>query len=153
MRMIVRRDPMYREMNAWRSAMDRLFEEVAENTGYWERPANWALALDVLETPEAFTVKASVPGINPDDLDITLTDNVLTIKGEVQETQEVEEANWHLRERRFGSFQRSITLPTPVNADAIEATYVDGVLTLTVPKAEEIKPKRIAVKAAQEVVS
>lgn len=153
MRMLVRRDPVFREMAAWRNAMDRLFEESVENPGYWDRPGHWALALDVVENPESFTVKASVPGINPDDLEITLSDNVLTIKGEIQESQEAEGANWHLRERRFGNFQRSITLPTPVNAEAIDATYVDGVLTLKVPKAEEIRPRRINVKAGQEVVS
>ena len=148
MRMIVRRDPMLREMAAWRNAMDRLFDEMLETSGYSERASAWALPLDVAESEDAFILKASLPGINPDDLDITLTDNVLTIKGEIKEEKETEEAQWHLRERRFGMFQRSITLPTPVDANNIDATYQDGVLTLTVPKAEEIKPKKIAVKAA-----
>jgi len=145
MRMIVRRDPMLREMAAWRNAMDRVFENVAEQN-YWNRTASWALALDVAETEDNFLVKASVPGINPDDLDITLTDNVLTIRGEIPENTELENVQWHLEERRAGSFQRSITLPTPVDASGIEATYVDGVLSLNVPKVEEIKPKRIEVK-------
>ena len=141
MRMIVRRDPMLREMAAWRNAMDRVFEGVAEQT-YWNRSGSWAL--DVAETEEK--VKASVPGINPDDLDITLTDNVLTIKGEIAESEELVDGQWLLQERRSGSFQRSITLSTPVDANAIEATYVDGVLNLNVPKVEEVKPKRIEVK-------
>lgn len=147
MRMMIRRDPVFREMAAWRNAMDRLFGEMAENRGYWEQPTAWALALDVAEKEDAFIVRASLPGINPDDLEITLTDNVLTIKGDVQENKEFEDAQWHLRERRYGAFQRSITLPTPVNADAIEATYEDGVLSLNVPKVEEVKSKRIEVKA------
>ena len=147
MRMMIRRDPIFREMAAWRNAMDRLFDEMVENRGYWDQPTAWALALDVAEKDDAFIVKASIPGINPDDLEITLTDNVLTIKGEVKENKEFEEAQWHLRERRYGAFQRSITLPTPVDANAIEATYEDGVLTLNVPKVEEVKPKRIEVKA------
>ncbi len=145
MRMIVRRDPMLREMAAWRNAMDRVFEGVAEQT-YWNRSGSWALALDVAETEENFLVKASVPGINPDDLDITLTDNVLTIKGEIAESEELVDGQWLLQERRSGSFQRSITLSTPVDVNAIEATYVDGVLSLNVPKVEEVKPKRIEVK-------
>ncbi|NOZ50805.1 MAG: Hsp20/alpha crystallin family protein [Chloroflexi bacterium] len=147
MRMMIRRDPVFREMAAWRSAMDRLFGEMTENRGYWEQPTAWALALDVAEKDDVFIVRASLPGINPDDLEITLTDNVLTIKGDVQENKEFEDAQWHLRERRYGAFQRSITLPTPVDADAIEATYEDGVLSLNVPKVEEVKSKRIAVKA------
>ena len=147
MRMIVRRDPMLREMAAWRNAMNRLFEDTAE-LGLWDRSEAWALALDVAETEDSFLVKASIPGINPEDLEITLTDNVLTIKGEIEESSELEEAQWHMRERRFGSFQRSITLPTPVDANAIEATYEDGVLSLNVPKVEEVKPKRIEVKVS-----
>lgn len=147
MRMIVRRDPMLREMAAWRNAMNRLFEDTAE-LGLWDRSEAWALALDVAETEDSFLVKASIPGIKPEDLEITLTDNVLTIKGEIEETSELEEAQWHMRERRFGSFQRSITLPTPVDANAIEATYEDGVLSLNVPKVEEVKPKRIEVKVS-----
>ena len=147
MRMLVRRDPVFREMTAWRNAMDRLVDDVMENAPYWDRPSSWALALDVAETEDAFKIDASVPGINPNDIEITLSDNVLTIKGEIEERREEEEAQWHLRERRFGAFQRSITLPTPVDADAIEANYVDGVLKLNVPKSEAIKPKRIAVNA------
>ena len=138
---------MLREMAAWRNAMNRLFEDTAE-LGLWDRSEAWALALDVAETEDSFLVKASIPGIKPEDLEITLTDNVLTIKGEIEETSELEEAQWHMRERRFGSFQRSITLPTPVDANAIEATYEDGVLSLNVPKVEEVKPKRIEVKVS-----
>jgi HSP20 family protein len=134
-------------MAAWRNAMNRLFEDTAE-LGFWDRSEAWALALDVAETEDSFLVKASIPGINPEDLEITLTDNVLTIKGEIEESTELEEAQWHMRERRFGSFQRSITLPTPVDANAIEATYEDGVLSLNVPKVEEVKPKRIEVKVS-----
>jgi len=145
MRMLVRKDPFLREMAAWRNAMDRAFEDTAEQP-YWNRTGSWALALDVAETEENFLVKASIPGINPDDLEITLTDNVLTIRGEIEENQEIADGKWHLQERRVGSFQRSITLSTPVDANAIEATYENGVLSLNVPKVEEVKPKRIEVR-------
>lgn len=150
MSLLLRRDPMLREMTAWRSAMDRLFNEMlsefAEPRAGYEQTA-WALALDVAEKDDAFIVKASLPGVNPDDLEITLTDNVLTIKGEIKEDKDFEEGQWHLRERRYGAFQRSITLPTPVDGNKIDATYKDGVITLHVPKVEEVKPKRITVKA------
>ncbi len=150
MSLLLRRDPMLREMNAWRSAMDRLFNEMLSEFGEprvsYDQAA-WALALDVAEKDDAFIVKASLPGINPDDLEITLTDNVLTIKGEIKEDKDFEEGQWHLRERRYGAFQRSITLPTPVDSNKIDATYKDGVITLHVPKVEEVKPKRITVKA------
>jgi HSP20 family protein len=103
------------------------------------------LPLDVIETEDEFIVKASLPGIDPDELDISLTDNVLTIKGEIK-VEEAEDVRYHLRERRFGMFQRSISLPVPVNADKVEAVYEHGVLTLHIPKAEEVKPKHISIK-------
>lgn len=98
------------------------------------------------EQDDAFIVKASIPGVPADDVEITLTDNVLTIKGEMKDDKEVKETNYHLHERRFGSFMRSVTLPTSVDADKIEAVNENGVLTLTLPKAEAVKPKKIEVK-------
>ncbi len=147
MRLMQVRDPFTREMEAWRNAvLNEMLNEVPSSTYREDRP--WALALDVAETEDKFIVKASLPGISPDDLDITFTDNVLTIKGEIKQEQDIEEGKYHLRERRYGMFQRSIALPVPVNADKIEATYKDGVLTLSIPKVEEIKPKKISVKAS-----
>ncbi len=109
---------------------------------------SWSLALDVAEKDDFFTVKASLPGINPEDLNVTLEDNVLTVQGEIKKDETIEEESYHIRERRYGSFSRSLRFPVPVNAAKIEAEYENGVLTLTVPKAEEVKPKRIEVKAA-----
>ena len=145
MRMIVRRDPVEREMTAWRNAMDRLVNEAFETAGVWSQPHLYSLPLDVIETADGFVVKASLPGAQPENFEITLTDNVLTIKAETSTTQDFEDAQYHIRERRHGKFERAITLPTPVKSDAITADYVDGVLTLNVPKAEEVKPKKIAV--------
>ncbi len=147
MRLMTVRDPFTREIEAWRNAvLNEMLNEVPTSTYSEDRP--WALALDVAETEDKFIVKASLPGINPDDLDITFTDNVLTIKGEIKQEQDIEEGKYHLRERRYGMFQRSIALPVPVDADKIEAVYKDGVLTLFIPKVEEIKPKKISVKAS-----
>lgn len=136
-------DP-FREMAAWRSAMDRMFEEsLTWPVGFG--PQGYSLALDVIERADDFVIETAIPGIDPNDLDISLSDNVLTIKGETQAEKDMEDAQYHLRERRFGSFSRSVSLPTQVNADAVEATYEHGVLKLTIPKAEEAKPHKITV--------
>jgi HSP20 family protein len=108
--------------------------------------SSWTLPLDVAEQEDAYVVKASIPGIDPDDVEITLSNNVLTIKGEVSEDQEVNEENYHLRERRHGHFSRSLNLPMAVDANAVEASYANGVLRVRIGKAEEARPKRIAIK-------
>ena len=140
--MLTRWDP-FREMLSMRRQMDRLFDRALEPS-LSEAPM-WDLALDVVENKDDFVVKASLPGINPDDLEITFTDNVLTIKGETREDKEVKEEQYHLRERRYGVFSRSISLPNRIKSDAIAASYDAGVLTLKLPKVEEVKPKRIAI--------
>lgn len=111
---------------------------------------SWGVAVDVAETDGEFVLKASVPGIDPDDIEITLTDNVLTIRGEIQEEKDVEEESYHICERRFGQFSRSVTLPTQVDADKVDATVENGVLRVTIPKAEAVKPRRISVKPTTE---
>ena len=144
---LMRWDP-FREITTMRDVMDRAFDEAFfEAPRLWSRrPEGYPLALDVSEDADAYTVKASVPGVDPNDVEITLTDNMLTIKGEVKEEKDVEESNYHLRERRFGSFTRSVTLPVTVDADKVEATHENGVLTLRLPKTEAVKPKKISVK-------
>lgn len=144
---LVRWNPM-REMMSLRNEMNRLFEQMFDggSLAQWQPSTSWSLAVDVVENDDAFIVTVSVPGISPDDLDITITDNVLTIKGEYKADETIEEEKYHIRERRYGSFGRSISLPVSVNGDAVDANYENGVLTLTVPKAEEVKPRRIAVK-------
>ena len=147
---LTRRDP-FRDLLSLRSAMDRMFDDTFRGS-QWDWPQAMGgvdLALDVSEKEDEFVVKASVPGINPDDLDISFSDRTLTIKGEVREETEDKDEQYHLRERRYGSFSRTITLPTAVQADAIDANYDRGILTLRLPKAEEVRPKRIPVKAHQ----
>jgi HSP20 family protein len=142
---IIRRDP-FREMASMRRMMDRFFDDTLFDQD-WESMAGFsgALPLDVEEKDDEFVVSASLPGINPDDLDITYTGSTLTIKGEFKEEKE-EKGRYHLRERRYGSFARSITLPSTMKADKIDASYEAGVLKLRLPKAEEAKPKRIPIK-------
>lgn len=126
---------------------DRLFDAPLSNTRtVWNASRNWGLAVDVVENEDAFTVKASVPGISADDLDLTFEDNTLVIKGEMAADEEKEGETFHIRERRTGSFSRRVRFPVEVNGDAIAANYENGVLVLTLPKAEEVKPKRIEVK-------
>jgi HSP20 family protein len=108
----------------------------------------WSVALDVAENEEGYIVKASLPGVTADDVELTLEDNVLTIKGEIKADETIEDAQYHVRERRFGSFSRSIRFPVQVNSTAVTASFENGVLRLHVPKAEEVKPKRIEIKTA-----
>ena len=143
---LVRWNP-YREMVGMLNAMDRLVDSDTLDRRYVARPTNWGLALDVTESEDDYTLKASLPGIAPEDIDISFEKDLLTIKGESKEEQEVEDRRYHLRERRYGSFCRSIRLPKAIDAENIEANYEAGVLSLRLPKLEEAKPKRIEVKS------
>lgn len=146
-------------LTKWRptlpSRWDRdLFEEIDryfdEPFGLLRRPfgrmEGWGLSLDVAEEDAAYVVKASLPGMKPEEIDVTVSDNVLTIRGEMKRDEEIAEEKYHLRERRYGAFSRSITLPGVVETDKIEAQYADGVLTLRLPKSEVVQPKRITVR-------
>jgi HSP20 family protein len=105
----------------------------------------WAPSFDVSETEDRIIVRAELPGMDAKDIDIGLTDGVLTVKGEKKREKEDTGENYHRIERRYGSFCRSISLPVGIKADAIDATYKDGLLTVTLPKAEESKPRKIEV--------
>jgi HSP20 family protein len=107
----------------------------------------WAPALDISERKDAYLVTVELPGVEADDLDITMEDGLLTIQGERQFTSESSsEQQFHRIERRYGAFRRSITLPAQVQAEQIEASFDNGVLQIVVPKMEEAKPKRIQVR-------
>ena len=134
-----------RDMMRMRNEFDRFFDESFEFPRWrWTEPVRRP-AVDLAETDDAYIVKASIPGVKADDLDISITDNILSIKGEVKDEKTITEEQYHRRERRYGAFTRSMTLPALVDADSIEATYEDGVLTLNLPKKEEVKAKRIPV--------
>jgi HSP20 family protein len=106
----------------------------------------WAPALDISERKDAYLVTVELPGLKPEDLDITMEDGLLTIQGERQLTTESSEQQFHRVERRYGAFRRAITMPAHVMAEGIQASFEDGVLQILVPKAEEAKPKRIQVR-------
>ncbi|MBW1974910.1 MAG: Hsp20/alpha crystallin family protein [Deltaproteobacteria bacterium] len=129
--------------------IDRWFEEIGVPSveGFFERDRVWVPAFDVSETDDHIVVKADLPGIDVKDLDISITGNVLTVKGEKKQEREEKGESFHRVERSFGSFTRSITLPVDVDPNGVEAVYKDGVLKLTIPKTEKSKRKKIEVKA------
>ena len=123
--------------------MDRSFFEFPSFGSVFEG----GLPIDVYQTDDDIIVKATAPGMKADDIQISISGDTLTIRGEAEEEKEEEGARYHVRERRASSFSRSIMLPTSVNADKALAEFENGILTLTLPKAEEVKPKTITVKA------
>lgn len=145
---LVRWEP-FRDLISLRQAMDRLFEEsfIRPRVGWLAPLGAGALAVDMYETDQDVVIKSSVPGVKAEDLDITITGDTLTIKGETKTEEKVEKANYIRQERRYGAFCRSLTLPTTILAEKAKAEFENGVLTLTLPKAEEVKPKTIKVKA------
>jgi HSP20 family protein len=146
---ITRFDPVG-EMVSLRSAMDRLFEDSFVSPMGWRTVAGGEQitpAIDVHETPDDIVVTAVLPGIKPDDVDITMTGQSLSLRGEFKADDEVNRDQYLYRERRYGSFSRSIQLPVRVEGDQAEATFTDGVLKLRIPKAEEVKPRQIRINA------
>ena len=117
-----------------------------------DRATAWTPALDISERKDAYLVNVELPGLKPEDLDITMEDGLLTIQGERQFTSESSEQQFHRVERRYGAFRRSITLPAHVMAEGIQASFEDGVLQILVPKAEEAKAKRIQVRPGRTEV-
>jgi len=129
--------------------VNRLFDGfLAQPSGSGKIERVWAPTADVYETMNQFVVSTELPGLSEKDIHLSLTDDVLTIKGERQWTGNAEEANHHRRERWFGKFERAFSLPAPVDAGQVKATYRDGVLTVNLPKAKENKPKEIKIEAA-----
>ncbi len=147
---LVRLDPA-REMMSLREAMDRLFEESFLRPGFFGNGESGAgmLPMDMYETENEVVVKAAVPGVKPEDIEVTVTGDLLTVKGEFKSESEEkdEKRNWHRQERRYGSFSRQVTLPAGVNTDACQADFENGVLTLKLPKAEEAKVKRVQISS------
>src|SRR5919109_281126 len=139
---LTRWEPM-REMMTLREAMDRLFDDaftrlISLRDGGWSAPA-----VDMFQTDDEIVVKAALPGFKADEVQINVTGDVLTIRGEMKHEEEKKDKSWHIREHRWGAFDRSIQLPTGVISDKARAEFDDGILTITLPKAEEVKPKTI----------
>jgi HSP20 family protein len=135
-----------REMMTLREAMDRLFDDAFTSP---VRPSAAAIvpAIDLYETANEVVAKVNLPGMKTDDVEISVSADILTLRGEMKASNEKKEANYHIFERRVGAFERSVRLPTEVQTDKAKADFEDGVLTITLPKSEEVKPRVINIKA------
>ena len=149
MRTVTRWEPVG-ELVSLREMMNKLFEDSFVRPPAW--PADGAgtrtLPIDLHETPDEFIVSASVPGVKPEELDITVTGDTLQLKGETKAESKTEEASYLRKERHYGSFYRELALPTEVQSGKAEATFDNGVLTVKLPKVDEVKPKRIKVNVS-----
>ena len=143
---LMRWEPM-RELTSLRDAMDRLFEESFVRPSLFWSDNQIEFPVDMYQTEDSVVVKASLPGFKPEEVDISIVGDNLVIKGEHKEEKEVKEQDYIYRERRFGSVSRAIPLPAQIKADKADAVFENGVLTLTLPKTEEAKPKQIKIKA------
>jgi len=142
---LVRRPSPFSELMTLRQAMDRLFDDTVF------RPVNGysdvtRLPLDVRSTPDALLVEAELPGMRPEDVDITVENGTLTIRAEDRLERSAEEGDWLVREIARGTVMRTVTLPTGLEADKAEATFEHGVLRLRIPKAEQVKPRQIQIR-------
>jgi HSP20 family protein len=142
---LIRWDPL-REVSEVRSLMDRAFDDFFSRS-----PITYdgigSIDVNLLQTDDDIIVKASIPGVKPEDINISISGDTLTLRGEVKEDQEYKDVNYHIREMRQGSFSRTMTLPVKVDSDKAKAEFENGILCLTMPKAEEVKPKTITIKA------
>jgi len=138
----------FRDFERMRRDMDRFWDSFLEGgqRRKTDDSGEWFPSLDVAETKNDLVVKAEVPGMDAKNIGISISDGVLTIKGEKKEEREEKEADYHLVERSYGAFTRSIRLPAEVHGDKINATYKNGVLKITLPKSEEAKKKEIKIK-------
>jgi HSP20 family protein len=144
MRALSRWEP-FRGVNSVQEQVNRLFEEMVGRTTDESVLSTWAPAVDIYETEHELVVKADLPDVDLKDLDIRVENNLLTLRGERKFEKKVSEENYLRVERAYGGFSRSFSLANTVNPEAIKADYHDGVLTLTIPKREEAKPKQIKV--------
>ena len=152
MRTMNRLEQPFRGASTLQEQINRIFGNGLGRTGEESNLTPWAPAVDIYETENELVVKADLPDVNPQDLDIRVENNILTIRGERKFAKEVHDDNYLRIERAYGSFSRSFSLANSVNSDAIKADYHDGVLTLSIPKTEEAKPKQIKVNVGTPAV-
>ena len=143
----------FRGASTLHEQVNRLFGNALERSAEESNLTSWAPAADIYETEHELVVKADVPEVDPNDLDIRVENNILTIRGERKFEKKVNEENYLRVERAYGTFSRSFSLANTVNSEAIKADYQNGVLTLTIPKREEAKPKQIKVNVGTPAVA
>ena len=137
------------ELISLRQAMDKLFEDsfVVPSRFFRTFGPGGATPIDMYHTDNKVVVKAALPGVKPEEVDVTITGDTLTIKGESKVEKEIKREDYLYQEHRYGTFGRSVTLPSGLDSDKAEASFKNGILTLTIPKSEQVKPKQIKVKA------
>jgi len=133
-------------LNDWENELDNFWGPLLGRRDSEGNVRTWSPALDVHETEDAYVVEAEVPGLDKKDIEITVLEDLLTIKGERKRDEEVKEDSYHRIERTYGSFQRSISLPNSVDSGKVAAHFKNGVLHITLPKREEAKPREIQVE-------
>jgi HSP20 family protein len=143
--MAIQRWEPIRDTVSLRDAMNSLFQDSFVRPMNLLPDAATMLPLDVSENKDEFIVKASLPGVRAEDVHITVQGDTLTIRGEIKAEEEKKDENYYLRERRYGQFQRTLTLSTPIKSDKAQAQFENGVLTLKLPKSDEAKPKEIKI--------
>lgn len=153
MKAILNRWEPFRGASTLQEQVNRLFGNALERSAEESNLTSWAPAVDIYETEHELVVKADVPEVDPKDLDIRVENNILTIRGERKFEKKVNEENYLRVERAYGTFSRSFSLANTVNSEAIKADYQNGVLTLTIPKREEAKPKQIKVNVGTPAVA
>ena len=146
---ILNRWEPYRSHTGLESQVNRMFNELF-GSSQESNLTTWAPAVDISESAHELVVKADLPEVKPEELDIRVENNILTIRGERKFEKKVDEKNYLRVERSYGSFSRSFSLASTVNSEAIKADYKDGVLTLTIPKREEARPKQIKVNVGEQ---
>jgi len=150
MRTMNRLELPFRGVTTLQDQVNRVIGDLVGHTGEESNLTPWAPAVDIYETEHELVVKADLPDVNPQDLDIHVENNILTIRGERKFENKVKEENYLRMERSYGSFSRTFSLANSVNSEAIKADYQNGVLTLSIPKREEAKPKQIKVNVATQ---
>lgn len=143
---IRRRRDVFSDLTGMQQEMNRLFDEFFGESRADE--GSWLPAVDVSETDNEMIIRAELPGMAQEDIELNLQENVLTLKGEKKKEEQEEQENFHRVERSYGGFSRTLTLPANVKAEQIQASFKDGVLLITLPKAEEAKTKKIAITTA-----
>lgn len=150
---IVKWDPLscgpFRELSAMQDRMNRLFEDALARTRVIKEGLGegvWTPPVDIYETAENLVIKAELPGLSTEDVNVRVEDNVLTLKGERKRIEEIDRENYHLIERSYGHFRRSFVLPNNVDQERVQAKFKDGVLFIAIPKLKRIRPKKIAIE-------
>jgi HSP20 family protein len=147
--MVLRRWDPFRELRQMQENMDRMWRSFGQGEGEAGNVENWAIPLDVVQQGDNIIVRASVPGVNPEDIDVSIENDVLIIKGQTREEREHQEDNYLMRERRSGSFYRALRLPDTLDSDQAQPHYEHGVLSITFPRLEPKRAKLLQISGSQ----